>query len=297
MQKKSVFIILSFLFIFSMPFSRSTPNRYHNGIPIQSLKRECSIPNQIILKVIQEYSGKKLIPRLLLHQYGFDIKAVRRHHITDYFIVETFNDCDTENLIKNLKADPLISDVSLNYIASITVDRPNDTFFQFQYALYNYGQVYYPTQNKMGNRGSDIKALDGWDWSIGNEDVVIAILDTGVAVDHEDLINKMVPGYNFIDDSVDAYDDNGHGTFVASIAAADTNNSTGVAGVSWNCKIMPVKVFDSQGLGDYLTIASGIRFAADREVKILNLSFGGESDSFILRDACRYAYDRGCVLV
>ena len=127
--------------------------------------------------------------------------------------------------------------------------------------------------------------------------MIIAVVDTGVALNHEDLVNKVVSGYDFVHDQIDAADDNGHGTLVASIAAADSNNSVGGTGVSWMSKIMPVKSFDSSGSGSYLTIAAGIRFAADHGARIINLSFGGASDSFILRDACHYAFERDCVLV
>jgi subtilisin family serine protease len=84
---------------------------------------------------------------------------------------------------------------------------------------------------------------------------------------------------------------------VASIAAAETNNSIGMAGVCWQSMIMPIKCFDSLGDGSYLAIAGGIRFAADRGARIINMSFGGESDSFILEDACQYAFSKGCVLI
>lgn len=148
-----------------------------------------------------------------------------------------------------------------------------------------------------GISGSDIDAPQGWEWTTGGEGVVVAVIDTGVAGDHEDLVGKVIPGYNFVADNDNAYDDNGHGTFVSSIVAANTNNGLGIAGVSWNSKIMPIKAMNSAGKGSYLAIAAGIRFAADHGAHIINLSIGGANPSFILEDASQYAFEKGCVIV
>ena len=297
MLNKGVTIFFCFLFVFSLPVSKSSLCLYHHGIPIHNVKLDAGIPDQIVVKVVQGESENPWVDRIFNRRYGAELKSLRRHQTTGYFLMEIIPGCNRNALLEALRKDPLISDASLNYKAAITAITPSDPFFTFQYALFNEGQVYYPPGNWKGLPGSDIKATGGWDWSQGNNDVVIAVLDTGIAADHEDLNSKIDPGYNFIDDSTDTNDDNGHGTFVASIAAADTNNSVGMAGVGWNCRIMPVKVLDSEGVGDYLTIAVGIRFAADQGARVLNLSFGGIYDSFILRDACGYAFGKGCILV
>jgi subtilisin family serine protease len=200
-------------------------------------------------------------------------------------------------LKKSLAAEKWVQDVSFNYLASMNAQIPNEQFFSYQYALLNNGQVFYPEKNLNGTSGADIKATEGWDWSIGSSGTIIAIIDTGIAQAHEDLKNKIMPGYDFVNDDDDPQDDNGHGTFVASIAAAETDNGIGIAGVAWNAMLLPVKVLDSQGKGNYLTIAAGIKYAADNGAKVLNLSLGGNNDSFILKDACQYAYDKGCSLV
>lgn len=297
MFTKGLVIVFCLFFVFGSPISRSNLILYHNGTPIQGNGAPCAVPGQIVVKVIPGENENPWIARQLNRRYGPEIKALRRHPGTGYFVFEIPEDCDRDLLMESLRADPQISGVSLNYMARITVSAPSDPLFVFQYALHNEGQVYYPAENKSGFPGSDIKTLEGWDWSLGSPDVVIAILDTGVAADHEDLSGKMNPGYNFVDDSTDTRDDNGHGTFVASIAAAETDNFLGMAGVCRECRIMPIKAFDSEGLGDYLAIAAGIRFAVDQGARVLNLSFGGEYDSFILLDACRYAFESGCVLV
>lgn len=234
---------------------------------------------------------------LLMHKYSQDIKNIKSFPVNGYRVIEITGNSDIETFKGQLLSDPLVADASLNYIASITVQSPNDPNLIYQYALSNSGQVYRPESDMQGTAGCDIKALDGWEWSTGGEEIIIAIIDSGVASDHEDLINQVIPGYNFADDNDNAYDDHGHGTFVASIAAAETNNNKGMAGVSWHSKILPIKVMNSAGQGSYANIALGIRFAADQGAQVLNLSLGGSNASFILEDACRYAYEKGCVIV
>lgn len=142
-----------------------------------------------------------------------------------------------------------------------------------------------------------IRAPYAWAISTGSADVIIAVVDTGVDLDHPDLAAKVVTGYDFVNADNDPNDDEGHGTHVAGIAAARTNNSQGVAGVSWGAKIMPVKVLDSEGSGSYSRVADGITWAADRGARIINLSLGGKSSSSTLQNAVDYAYNRGALVV
>jgi subtilisin family serine protease len=190
-----------------------------------------------------------------------------------------------------------VVDASPDYLASFAETIPNDPHFRWQYALWNIGQVYHPESGQSGTPGSDIKATHGWDMTTGAGEVVIAVVDSGVAGNHEDLLGKTVAGYNFVADTPDANDDHGHGTFVASIAAARSDNGLGMTGVSWDSRIMPVKVMNADGYGSYLNIAAGIRFAANYGARVINLSIAGTNPSFILEDACEYAYTRGTVII
>jgi subtilisin family serine protease len=286
------------------------------AVGIESGKLNTDVPytaNRVVLK-IADFDGKQAagahatnVPgdrsqslhpmELLTLKYPAVVKKTRIHQNTGYWIIETAVGADIEALCRQFKQEPMVVDASPDYIASISRTAPDDAYFRYQYALSNSGQVYRPGLGYTGTAGSDIKALEGWDWSVGGDDVIIAIVDSGVALDHEDLVNKIVPGYNFVELDTEPYDDNGHGTFVASIAAAETNNGVGIAGVSWNAKIMPIKVVNSQGLASYLAIAEGIRKAAEQGAQVINLSIGGVSPSFILEDACEYAYNLGAVLV
>ncbi len=160
-----------------------------------------------------------------------------------------------------------------------------------------------------------ISAPQAWDVNTGaTSNIIIAIVDSGVRADHEDLAGKMIPGYNAIygEETTTQYDDVGHGTEVAGVAAAMTNNTTGMAGVCWGARIMPVKIIKVTGYdefwgtpivsGDDADGAAGIIWAADHGAKIINMSFGGyladlESPDVVIKDAVDYAWAKGCVLV
>jgi subtilisin family serine protease len=145
---------------------------------------------------------------------------------------------------------------------------------------------------------STIQAPSAWDVTTGNQNVVIAVVDTGVAGNHPDLAGKILTGgYDFVSNDSDPNDDNGHGTSVAGAAAAASNNGVGVAGVSWGSTILPIKVLDSTGSGNHSAIANGIVYAADRGVRVINLSLGGTSGSQTLQDAVSYAWNKGAVVV
>jgi len=142
-----------------------------------------------------------------------------------------------------------------------------------------------------------IDAPQGWSLTTGASSVTIAIVDTGVDLSHPDLVNKILPGYDFVNNDVVAQDDNGHGTHVSAIAAAETNNGIGVAGVDWGANILPVKVLDASGNGTYANVAAGITWATDQGAQVINLSLGGTSKSSTLEDAVNYADAHGVILV
>jgi len=141
-----------------------------------------------------------------------------------------------------------------------------------------------------------IQAPQAWDLTTGSSSIRIAILDTGIDQDHEDLKAKIVANVNFTTSrTVD--DRYGHGTHVAGIAAAITNNGKGVAGVGFNTSLMNVKVLGDNGSGQYSWIANGIVWAADNGAHVINMSLGGSSTSSTLEAAVKYAYGKGVVLV
>ncbi|MCP4709906.1 MAG: S8 family serine peptidase, partial [Planctomycetes bacterium] len=156
-----------------------------------------------------------------------------------------------------------------------------------------------------------VRATEAWDLTTGGTTQVIGVIDTGVDWDHPDLINKIwnnvdesesgfdndsngysddVRGWDFVNNDNDPNDDNSHGSHVAGIAAAETNNSTGVAGLAWDAKIMPLKALQSSGYGSSSDIAEAVNYAAANGATVINMSLGGYGESQTLKTALENAY-------
>lgn len=197
-----------------------------------------------------------------------------------------------------LRRNPEVELARPDYPARLA-DVPNDPYFlNYQYALANRGGILNvsPDIRPQMTAGADIKAVDAWTVTKGDAGTIIAILDTGVDKTHPDLAGKVLDGYDFANDDGDADDDVWHGTHVAGIAAAGTNNTVGTAGVAWNCRILPVKVTDGTGDGYYSWIIDGIIYAADHGAAVINISLGGSVDDPLLKQACQYAHDKGVMI-
>ncbi len=166
---------------------------------------------------------------------------------------------------------------------------------------------------------SRIRAPAAWDKTVGAASTLIAVVDTGINFSHEDLKDRLwvnsdeIPnnsldddrngyiddynGFNFLEGNHDLSDLNGHGSGIASLIAAATNNGVGMAGLNWRAPLMILKALNSAGSGDYSTVAMAIRYAADNGAKVINMSFGTETDSSVLRQAVDYAVDKGVLVV
>jgi subtilisin family serine protease len=232
-----------------------------------------------------------------LRSAGFP--AVRSIPGIGVFSVRTAPGVSVEESLGLLRQNGDVEAVRPDYRVRLA-DVPNDAYFQsYQYNLQNRGAfidlgggISFTT-----TAGADIKAVPAWDVEKGGDELVIAVLDTGVDMTHPDLEAKIVSsGYDFANEDAEASDDHWHGTHVAGIVAAATGNSAGVAGVAWNCRILPVKVVDASGEGYYSWIIDGIIWATDQGADVINLSLGGDVADPFLEDACTYAYDHGVVI-
>jgi thermitase len=142
-----------------------------------------------------------------------------------------------------------------------------------------------------------IETVQGWQLNRGANDIIVAVVDTGVDTKHPDLQGQLLPGYNVISGSDDPQDDVGHGTHVTGVIAALVNNNLGVAGMTWYNKVLPVKVLDQTGAGSTYSVAQGIIWATDHGAKVMNLSLGNYADSGFLHDAIQYAYDKDVAII
>lgn len=206
-----------------------------------------------------------------------------------------------ETAVKRFKADPNVEYAGPNHILHLCV-HPNDTWYYYYFYDEFLGELEIWSQWGLydaANPNAGIQAPDAWDIQTGSPSTIIAIVDTGIMGSHEDLSGKFVPGLNCLDgaDPSNTEDDHGHGTFVASIASAKTNNYIGVAGVSWGSRLMPIKVMDADGMGTEQDAADGIVWAAMNGARIINLSLGTYDDVQALHDAVDYAWGLGCVVV
>ncbi|HPC95591.1 MAG TPA: S8 family serine peptidase [Sedimentisphaerales bacterium] len=162
---------------------------------------------------------------------------------------------------------------------------PNDEYFPMQWHLYNTGQ-------SGGTPGADIRAPEAWEITTGDPNIVVAVLGTGVDCHHPDLVENLVPGYDFYDDDDDpdpADRDrlDAHDTLCAGLVAARGNNGIGITGVAWDCKIMPIRLGDAQSWATAEECATAIRWAAVHGADVLSnsWSWGTTSPTPILHSA------------
>jgi subtilisin len=134
---------------------------------------------------------------------------------------------------------------------------------------------------------------NAWQYTKG-EGVVIAVLDTGVDLNHDDLAENLLPGKNFINPNKPPADDNGHGSHVTGIICA-LNNAHGMVGVAPKAKVIPIKVLNEKGSGELINVANGIRWAADQGVDFITMSLGAPNPMKVIEDAILYAESKGCV--
>ena len=221
---------------------------------------------------------------------------------------------DLHTIKASYAVHPLIEAVEFNYVRQTQASEiiPNDPRFEEQWNL------------------SLIDMPGAWAIEKGNPEVIIAVVDTGFDYTHEDLASQTwinvdeIPN-NGIDDDNNGYiddvhgwdfsqkpssdgndnsqngdndpiDESGHGTHVAGIIGAAVDNDVGIAGIAWNCKLMPIRGAGVAGIRDNRS-ASAIVYAVDNGARVINMSWGGRERSFVLRDVVDYAYARGVLMV
>jgi subtilisin family serine protease len=240
-------------------------------------------------------------------------------------VIEDKDGKDAESLVAQYQALPEVEYAELN--SEIKLDHEDsghrhvhadDEMFSRQWGLFNSGQ-------NGGTAGADISAMRAWAVTKGSDQVVVAVLDSGVDYSHPDLANNIwarppiimayrdddltpegpvddVHGFNVVEDNGDPMDDNGHGTHCAGIIGAEGGNGIGIAGVNWNVKIMPLKFMDAEGTGTTKDAIEAINYVIDRKragvnVRIISASWGSTAKSRALEDVISRAYEEGILFV
>ncbi len=250
--------------------------------------------NEVLISVSPESDGAEEAQKIAA--YGTILRYNPDLHLYQIQLAPTRAAGDpVVNAVPTFKSLPEVRSAEPNYIRHL-FSTPNDNFYNLQYA---------PKR---------VQADLAWGIWKPKQQVVIAILDTGVDSNHPDLTHKIlrdaggVVGYaadtGLRDTALDVY---GHGTHVAGIAAAQINNAAGVAGIAgWNgqagnsdthfIKIMPIRVLGRDGSGDDATIADGLTWAVDHGARVINMSLGSTGYTDVLNNACQYAWNKGCIV-
>jgi hypothetical protein len=184
-----------------------------------------------------------------------------------------------QNTTMSMLALPNVEVAEPNYYVN-ALHTPNDTRYPEQWALPAMGMP------------------DAWHiWSANTAAVTVAVVDSGVYAAHPDMIGRVGAGWDFIENDADAQDTLGHGTGIAGIIAANTDNHSGISGIASNVRIMPLRVLDGNGSGTYANVAAAMVYAVDNGADIINLSLGGANPSSLLEDAVQYAASHGVLVV
>ncbi len=275
-------------------------------------------------KKIEDYKVNKIEPVFKQNNGDADLFEKLGMGRIYVFYFDTYNSKTVDNAVKDFSSE---SDVEFSepvFIGEAAGKKelklsfmPNDEMFSKQWYLNNEGQIA-PTGRGNAKIGADINMINAWDIEKGSEDIIVAILDSGIKDDHPDLrsrmwINKEEIPDNGIDDDdngyIDdykgwdfAYDDNtptdgfGHGTNIASVIGCSTNNVIGFAGINQKSRLMNCKNLSSNNNGEYIWWAASVKYAVDNGAQIINMSEGGSDFSKTLKTAIDYATSKNVLV-
>ena len=219
-------------------------------------------------------------------------RSVRRSGFGKRFLVSLDAGFDAAEAMSRLRTLPAVEYAERNGRVHASQSRPgfltpNDVFYRAQWNL------------------RLVDAERTWGIQTGSSDVIVAVLDTGVAFEDFGPFRKapdwggtrFVGGFDFVHEDSHPNDDEFHGTHVASTIAEATNNREGMAGLAFGCAIMPVKVLDQEGNGSFFDVAEGVDFAVRNGAKVINLSLGGPTNSNTMQQAVDRAVQAGVTVV
>jgi len=282
-QKLFIFSITLFSILLLGLFNVFSPS-------VKAQESNNHVPGQVLVK-FKDSTPQRVIDAETRKQNG---KVTSKIDKLNVLVLKVPQNAE-EKVVAALSNNPHVDYAELDYIAEAFFV-PNDTYFaDNQWGLENTGQI---IKGVTGVVDADIDGPTAWGTTQGG--VTVAILDTGIDQNHEDLSAKIIDKTNDqknFTDSPTIDDLYGHGTHVGGIVAAVTNNNTGVAGGCPSCQLMNGKVLNDSGSGAYSWIASGITWAADNNAKVINMSLGGSVKSTTLENAVNYAWNKNVVVV
>jgi thermitase len=250
--------------------------------------KDTPISGQIIVKFKPQYTNAEI--NAYLKQYGASIKKTIGGINETVIYVPNGQE---NTIMQELLRGPYVESTQRDYTTHAFLT-PNDPLFNVQYAFNNSGQS---IQGQTGTAGDDINVEQAWDVTEG-AGVKVAILDTGIDLNQPDLQGKVVLQDSFIGNA-SVQDGNGHGTHVAGILSANTNNNLGVAGTCPDCELMIGQVLDAQGEGSTSDAVNGMTWAANNGAKVISMSLGTTEASSepMYAAAVAYAMSKGAIVV
>lgn len=213
--------------------------------------------------------------------------------------------------VARLSQDPTVDSVQPDFIYRISATVPNDPSYSKLWGLKNTAQTILSehasqslyTGGNPGTSGRDMSLETAWDRTTDCSAVVVAVIDTGIKLDHEDLEDNLWPsmtsqnGYDFYNSDTDPTDDEGHGTHVAGTIGARGNNAIGTSGVCWRVQLMAIKALGADGSGSTSTIIQGVNYAVANGAQIINMSLGGGGFDSAFQSAINAAGAAGVLVV
>ena len=218
---------------------------------------------------------------------------------------------DVETALALFQNNPFVEYAQPDYRVSIML-APNDPQYQDMWSLENVSQT-------GGVNDADIDASAAWDVTTGSGSTIVAVIDTGIDINHPDLAGNLwinvdeiggdgidndgngyvddLYGYDFINGDANPFDDQGHGTHVAGTIGAVGGNSVGIAGINWDVQLMALKFLGADGSGSQSDAIEAILYAVNNGAQIINASWGGDPFSQALFDALATARDAGVIFV
>lgn len=237
------------------------------------------LANELLLEFPPELDGRDV--QDIVRAFGGKVSGVETDLLTKigYHRVRFPDGTDVVAIAPILVTHTSAKAAEPNYVAKALFPIPNDPLFIQQWGLIR------------------TEVPSAWGLALGEEDTLVAILDSGVDSTHPELEHALTDGWDFIDSDDEPFDDEGHGTAMAGIIAAGTDNEQGIAGIAPGITLMPVRVLDGSGKGTYAEVISGLIYAADRGARVINMSFGGYGESRALSLALAYAHRQGTLLI